>query len=205
MSRPTRSCRSEAQTATHTITIHSKPTPVSKSITFKHFPSVGIHCRPKSSSPAHSVSEFKEANDRQAAVTSLYPPTPSEKKFHTDYLNRECMTLICQQVDQVTENILRMEQVSNECIQFFDMFDPRMQPQRKEGLAFKPIKYEPTLLPVVICRCYPNLPDRSLIVKGLAKELERQTHRRSCVCVLRSRRLENDSLLAEVLSQVRIQ
>jgi len=128
-------------------------------------------------------------------------------------------------------------EIGGECRRFFDMFAPELdtpdyhdvkqvnsqedstlgEPTKTtDGTAsrirfsFQPIRYPPTLLPMIIIKCYPNLLDRNRIVQGLVHDLSRQFRttdgeekKRSCVCVLKSSNelVEQGSLIAEILFQ----
>jgi len=83
-----------------------------------------------------------------------------------------------------------------------------------------PNKYDPTLLPLVSIKCYPNVLDRIEITKGLVSDLskkkkkKRNIHKNSsqqddhiekspCVCILRSTSelVQQGHLITEILSQ----
>jgi len=82
-----------------------------------------------------------------------------------------------------------------------------------------PNKYDPTLLPIVSIKCYPNVLDRIEITKSLVSDLskkkkERNIHKNSlqqedhtekspCVCILRSTSelVQQGHLITEILSQ----
>ena len=80
-----------------------------------------------------------------------------------------------------------------------------------------PIKYDPTLLPLVSIKCYPNVLDRIEITKGLVSDLSKKKksiHKNSsqqdhhiekspCVCILRSTSelVQQGHLITEILSQ----
>lgn len=74
-----------------------------------------------------------------------------------------------------------------------------------------PQKYDPTLLPMLSIKCYPNVLDRTEMTKGLATDLSRRKRSRgptgdgssSCVCIVRSASdlVQQGHLMTEVLSQ----
>lgn len=84
---------------------------------------------------------------------------------------------------------------------------------KRHLFSFRPTKYPPTLLPMVIVKCYPSLLDRSEIVRGLVQDLssafridQDKERRRSCVCVIKSNGElieQGHDLIAELLFQVR--
>jgi len=82
-----------------------------------------------------------------------------------------------------------------------------------------PNKYDPTLLPLVSIKCYPNVLDRIEITKGLVSDLSKKKKKRNihnnssqqddhiekspCVCILRSTSelVQQGHLVTEILSQ----
>ena len=73
-----------------------------------------------------------------------------------------------------------------------------------------PNKYDPTLLPMAIIKCYPNVLDRVEITKGLVSDLSKKQKKNDekqkkspCVCIIKSSSelVQQGHLLTEILSQ----
>ncbi|KAL3769525.1 hypothetical protein ACHAWO_011038 [Cyclotella atomus] len=164
---------------------------------------------------------------KACALESTYPPTQLEIEAHESYLRRECIQLMYRAIEEVASIVLRRcseGTMGGECRKFFDLFTPPPDDEtdvpsedvpKSEGVkrhlfSFRPMKYPPSLLPMVIVKCYPSLLDRSEIVKSLVQDLSTATRldedgesRRSCVCVIKSgaELIERGNLIAELLFQ----
>jgi hypothetical protein len=183
--------------------------------------------RPSLDTSPQKASHLK--SKKACALESTYPPTQLEIEAHESYLMKECIQLMYRAIEEVASIVLRRcseGTMGGECRKFFDLFTPPPDDEtdvpsedvpKSEGVkrhlfSFRPIKYPPSLLPMVIVKCYPSLLDRSEIVKSLVQDLSTATRldedgesRRSCVCVIKSgaELIERGNLIAELLFQVR--
>ncbi|KAL7509391.1 hypothetical protein ACHAXN_007354 [Cyclotella atomus] len=181
--------------------------------------------RPSLDTSPQKASHLK--SKKACALESTYPPTQLEIEAHESYLRKECIQLMYRAIEEVTSIVLRRcseGTMGGECRKFFDLFTPPPDDEtdvpsedvpKSEGVkrhlfSFRPIKYPPSLLPMVIVKCYPSLLDRSEIVKSLVQDLSTATRldedgesRRSCVCVIKSgaELIERGNLIAELLFQ----
>lgn len=151
-----------------------------------------------------------------------------------DHVLRRC----CVETNGDASSISQGIEIGGECRRFFDMFAPKVDtsdyqdvkqgnPQENTALvgptkitdgtasrikiSFQPVRYPPTLLPMIIIKCYPNILDRNRIVRGLVHDFSSQFRttgeekKRSCVCVLNSNAElveQGNNLIAEILFQV---
>ena len=77
-----------------------------------------------------------------------------------------------------------------------------------------PKKYNPTLLPMITIKCYPNILDRVEMTKGLMRDLSEKNHcnpsppkaekeKSPCICIIKSTSdlVQQGHLMTEILSQ----